>query len=168
MIILLFGQPASGKTTLANEFTEAYHKARIDTDIWKDIYNSMTSIYKSFVLIDGDRWRDITKNKNYTKEGRIENLKQAFNMALYLEKEGYTPVLSFVTPYEELRQYLRDNSIKLAEIYLTYSEDRGRNNYFASEFEKPLGEYLHLETSTLSISDCVTKISKYVAEKSTR
>lgn len=168
MIILLFGQPASGKTTLANEFTEAYHKARIDTDIWKDIYNSMTSMYKSFVLIDGDRWRDITQNKNYTKEGRIDNLKQAFNMALYLEKEGYTPVLSFVTPYEELRQYLRDNSIKLAEIYLTYSEDRGRNNYFASEFEKPLGEYLHLETSTLSISDCVTKISKYVAEKSTR
>jgi|APGre2960657404_1045060.scaffolds.fasta_scaffold19782_6 adenylylsulfate kinase-like enzyme len=168
MIILLFGQPASGKTTLANEFTEAYHKARIDTDIWKDIYSSMTSMYKSFVLIDGDRWRDITQNKNYTKEGRIDNLKQAFNMALYLEKEGYTPVLSFVTPYEELRQYLRDNSIKLAEIYLTYSEDRGRNNYFASEFEKPLGEYLHLETSTLSISDCVTKISKYVAEKSTR
>jgi len=168
MIILLFGQPASGKTTLANEFTEAYHKARIDTDIWKDIYSSMTSMYKSFVLIDGDRWRDITQNKNYTKEGRIENLKQAFNMALYLEKEGYTPVLSFVTPYEELRQYLRDNAIKLAEIYLTYSEDRGRNNYFASEFEKPLGEYLHLETSTLSISDCVTKISKYVAEKSTR
>lgn len=168
MIILLFGQPASGKTTLANEFTEAYHKARIDTDIWKDIYSSMTSMYKSFVLIDGDRWRDITQNKNYTKEGRIDNLKQAFNMALYLEKEGYTPVLSFVTPYEELRQYLRDNSIKLAEIYLTYSEDRGRNNYFASEFEKPLGEYLHLETSTLSISDCVTKISKYVAEKITR
>lgn len=168
MIILLFGQPASGKTTLANEFMEAYHKARIDTDIWKDIYLTMTSMYKSFILIDGDRWRDITKNKNYTKEGRIDNLKQAFNMALYLEKEGYTPVLSFVTPYEELRQYLRDNSIKLAEIYLTYSEDRGRNNYFSSEFEKPLGEYLHLETSTLSISDCVTKISKYVAEKSTR
>ena len=63
MIILLFGQPASGKTTLANEFTEAYHKARIDTDIWKDIYSSMTSMYKSFVLIDGDRWRDITQNK---------------------------------------------------------------------------------------------------------
>jgi len=168
MKILITGLSGSGKTTLANEFTEAYHKARIDTDIWKDIYSSMTSMYKSFVLIDGDRWRDITQNKNYTKEGRIDNLKQAFNMALYLEKEGYTPVLSFVTPYEELRQYLRDNSIKLAEIYLTYSEDRGRNNYFASEFEKPLGEYLHLETSTLSISDCVTKISKYVAEKSTR
>jgi adenylylsulfate kinase len=168
MIILLFGQPASGKTTLANEFTRAYHKARIDTDIWKDIYNSMTSIYKSFVLIDGDRWRDITKNKNYTKEGRIENLKQAFNMALYLEKEGYTPVLSFVTPYEELRQYLRDNATNLAEIYLTYSGDRGRNTYFASEFDEPSGSYLNLDTSILSIDECITKISKYVAEKITR
>ena len=168
MIILLFGQPASGKTTLANEFTEAYYKARIDTNIWKEIFSSMTSMHKAFVLIDGDRWRDITKNKNYTKEGRIENLKQAFNMALYLEKEGYTPFLSFVTPYEELRQYLRDSSINLAEIYLTYNGDRGRNDFFAKEFETPSGEYLHLDTSELSISDCITKISKYVAEKSTR
>lgn len=167
MIILLFGQPASGKTTLANEFTEAYHKVRIDTDIWKDIYSSMTSMYKSFVLIDGDRWRDITQNKDYSKEGRMRNLKGAFDMALYLEKEGYTPVLSFVTPFEELRQYLRDNAIKLAEIYLTYSGDRGRNNYFSSEFDEPLGSYLHLDTSELTIDDCITKISKYVAEKST-
>jgi adenylylsulfate kinase-like enzyme len=168
MIILLLGQPASGKTTLANEFMQSY-KSRIDTDLWVDICNCMTDpINKDFILIDGDRWRDITKNKNYSKEGRIENLKQAFNMALYLEKEGYTLVLSFVTPYEELRQYLRDNAINLAEIYLTYSGDRGRNDFFAKEFDTPSGEYLHLDTSELSISDCITKISKYVAEKSTR
>ena len=168
MIILLFGQPASGKTTLANEFIEAY-KSKYNTDLWVDICNSMTDpVNKDFVLIDGDRWRDITKNKNYTKEGRIENLKQAFNMALYLEKEGYTPFLSFVTPYEELREYLRDNAINLAEIYLTYSGDRGRNDFFVKEFDTPSGEYLHLDTSKLSISDCITQISKYVAEKSTR
>ena len=168
MIILLFGQPASGKTTLANEFIESY-KSKHNTDLWVDICNSMTDpVNKDFVLIDGDRWRDITKNKNYTKEGRIENLKQAFNMALYLEKEGYTPFLSFVTPYEELREYLRDNAINLAEIYLTYSGDRGRNDFFVKEFDTPSGEYLHLDTSKLSISDCITQISKYVAEKSTR
>jgi len=87
---------------------------------------------------------------------------------LYLEKEGYTPVLSFVTPYEELRQYLRDNATNLAEIYLTYSGDRGRNTYFASEFDEPSGSYLNLDTSILSIDECITKISKYVAEKITR
>jgi len=174
MIILLFGQPASGKTTLANEFTEAYksfdslEKFRLKWGIklsW-EIFDSMTDSDKDFILIDGDRWRDITKNKNYTKEGRIENLKQAFNMALYLEKEGYTPFLSFVTPYEELREYLRDNAINLAEIYLTYSEDRGRNDFFVKEFDTPSGEYLHLDTSKLSISDCITQIGKYIINES--
>jgi adenylylsulfate kinase-like enzyme len=108
------------------------------------------------------------RKDSVNKDLIIENLKQAFNMALYIEKEGYTPVLSFVTPYEELRQYLRDNAINLAEIYLTYSGNRGRNDFFAKEFDTPSGEYLHLDTSELSISDCITKISKYVAEKSTR
>jgi adenylylsulfate kinase-like enzyme len=144
MIILLFGQPASGKTTLANKFE-----------------------YDNQILIDGDRWRDITQNKDYTKEGRLRNLKGAFDMALYLEKEGFSPVLSFVTPYEELRQYLYEKSSALVQIYLTYNTDRGRNSYFATEFDQPSGSYLHLDTSVLDINDCLTKIKEYVAEKST-
>ena len=77
MIVLLFGQPASGKTTLADKFE-----------------------YNNQIRIDGDRWRDITQNKDYSKEGRLKNLKGAFDMALYLEKEGFLPILSVVTPYE--------------------------------------------------------------------
>ena len=145
MIILLFGQPASGKTTLANKFE-----------------------YDNQILIDGDRWRDITQNKDYSKEGRLRNLKGAFDMALYLEKEGFLPILSFVTPYEELRQYLNEKSSALVQIYLTYNTDRGRNSYFATEFDQPSGSYLHLDTSELDINDCLTKIKEYVGEKSTR
>ena len=153
MIILLFGQPASGKTTLANELAN------------KGTIHQFSS--KKQVLIDGDRWRDITQNKDYSKEGRLKNLKGAFDMALYLEKEGFFPILSFVTPFEELRQYLNEKSEKLIQIYLTYNTDRGRNKYFANEFDQPNGSYLHLNTSELSIDDCLTKIKEYVAEKST-
>jgi len=145
MIILLFGQPASGKTTLAE---------LIDTEPHQ-------------ILIDGDKWREVTQNKDYTKEGRLKNLKGAFDMALYLEREGFMPILSFVTPYEELRQYLNEKSLALVQIYLTYNTDRGRNSYFATEFEKPSGSYLHLDTSELSIDDCLTKIKDYVAKKTT-
>ena len=70
------------------------------------------------IQIDGDKWRDITKNKDYSREGRNRNLKGAFDMAIYLEREGYIPILSFVTPYEEYRKYLAENSNKLIEIYL--------------------------------------------------
>ena len=101
MIILFFGQPASGKTTLAKEFQQG-----------------QVSTFK-YPHIDGDKWRDITKNKDYSKEGRIANLKGAFDMALYLEKEKYTPILSFVTPYEELRKYLIDNAKSCKLIHLS-------------------------------------------------
>jgi adenylylsulfate kinase-like enzyme len=145
MIILLYGQPASGKTTLSNELMKNYEK-------------------KDAIQIDGDKWRDVTKNKDYSKEGRNRNLKGAFDMALYLEREGYIPILSFVTPYEEYRKYLLDNSAKLFEIYLFYNEDidRGRNMNFAKDFETPRRNFLSLNTSAFTIEQCVNEIVNYI------
>ena len=148
MIVLIYGQPASGKTTLADGYVEKY---------WME--------HLGIIRIDGDKWRDITKNKDYSKEGRIKNLKGAFDMALYLDSMGYTPILSFVTPYDELRQYLKDNSNILIEVYLEYSEDRGRTEYFAKDFEIPTIECLRMNTSELSIDECLNKISEYINSK---
>ena len=151
MIILFYGQPASGKTTLANDF---YDRAFIEKPV-------------IFIKIDGDKWREITKNKDYSKQGRINNLTGAFNMALYLEDMGFTPVLSFVTPYRELRKYLKDNSKKLVEIYLKYSGDRGRNMNFAKDFEEPSdAEYsLCFDTSLKSVDECINEIKEFVKKE---
>ena len=92
MVVLFFGQPASGKTTIADFFVDTIQK---EGDYFYD-----------FIRIDGDKWRDITKNKDYSKEGRERNLKGAFDMAIYLETQDFIPVLSFVTPYEDMRKYL--------------------------------------------------------------
>jgi adenylylsulfate kinase-like enzyme len=145
MIILLYGQPASGKTTLSNELMRIYDK-------------------EDAIQIDGDKWRDVTKNKDYSKEGRNRNLKGAFDMAIYLERAGYMPILSFVTPYEEYRKYLAENSNKLIEIYLFYNEsvDRGRNDFFAKDFEKPSKDFLALNTSLFSVEQCVNEIINYI------
>lgn len=155
MIILFYGQPAAGKTTLADElykrlksfikFTEYFHE-----------YN--------FIRIDGDKWRDVTNNKDYSKEGRNINLKGAFHMALYLEKEEFIPILSFVTPYEEIRKYLKENSTQLVEIYLEYEGDRGRNERFAKDFEVSDSYNLKINTTYRSISDCVDEVIEYCAK----
>jgi adenylylsulfate kinase len=141
MIVLFFGQPASGKTTLA----QAFIKERVSC---------------KYVHIDGDKWRDITKNKDYSKEGRLRNLKGAFDMAIYLEKEGFTPILSFVTPYQELRNYLLQNSANLFQIYLSCNLDRGRN----IDFEEPNQNCLHIDTSETNVNDCVGKIIDYISK----
>jgi adenylylsulfate kinase-like enzyme len=143
-ILLLFGQPASGKTTLAR-----WLKSAIDADP-----DRSTPV----ILIDGDRWREITRNKDYTREGRIRNLKGAFDMALYLEKEGFLVILSFVTPYAELRDHLRSQALSYREVWLVYEGDRGRNGYFAIDFEVPGDDVFRLDTSRLSLQDCIDKL----------
>jgi adenylylsulfate kinase len=145
MIILFFGQPASGKTTLAESFIKEFKSAS----------------FEDYIRVDGDDWRELTKNKDYSKEGRIANLKSAFTMAKFLDNYGFTPVLSFVCPYEELRSYLADGN-NLVEIYLQYNEERGRTAYFANDFEEPKGDCLKLNTSVLSIDECIDKAKQYI------
>jgi adenylylsulfate kinase len=145
MVVLFYGQPASGKTTLADALIPFFPP--------------------NTVRIDGDVWRDITKNKDYSKEGRMRNLKGAFDMAILLERNGFISLMSFVTPYEELRQYLCDNSNEFIEIYLSYKGDRGRTNYFANDFEKPKIECLQIDTSENSIDECLSKVIDYIKTK---
>jgi adenylylsulfate kinase-like enzyme len=114
--------------------------------------------------LDGDVWRDISENKDYSKKGRLANLKGAFDMAIYLDRLGYHSILSFVTPYESARKYLRNKS-KLVEIYLECTEERERTKYHAKDFELPQTECLKMNTSELSVDECVGKIMEYIVER---
>jgi len=137
MIIVLFGQPHSGKSTLANELKK---------------HN-----------IDGDKLRELFKNKNFTREGRIQNLNRASDIAHYLNSTGIDVVLSLVYPYKEARDYLRSLTNEVKFIHLTYEVDRGREQYHVPDFEYPKDEeVLHLNTEWLEINDCIKQILEYV------
>ena len=143
MIIALFGQPHCGKSTLANELKG---------------HN-----------IDGDKLRELFKNKNFTREGRIQNLNRASDIAHYLNSGGTDVVLSLVYPYKEAREYLNSIADNVAWIYLIYEGERGRENFHVGDFEIPENEQvLHLDTSKLTIEECTLKIQEYVGEKITR
>jgi len=140
MIIVIFGQPASGKTTLAKKFmAEGFHH------------------------IDGDHLRDVFKNKDYSKEGRIKNLNRASDLAHYFEfAEGRNVVLSLVYPYEEAREYLSKLNKTVKWIYLIYQEDRGRDQFKVEDFELPHRDDVDLiiNTSNTSIQDSVDQIKR--------
>jgi hypothetical protein len=148
MILLLFGQPASGKTTLS-EALKSRMGERADSP-------------RGVISIDGDRWREVTSNIDYSREGRMRNLKAAFDMALYLEREGFFVLLSFVTPYAEMREHLRNRAQSFREVYLTYEGDRGRNAYFVYDFEEPGSDVLHLDTGKLGLDDCIGAILAHI------
>jgi adenylylsulfate kinase-like enzyme len=144
MIIVLFGQPHCGKSTLAN--------------LLPDFHN-----------IDGDKLRELFVNKDYSREGRIRNLNRASDIAHYLNNQGTNVVLSLVYPYKEARQYLNSLTEDVAWVYLTYNEERGREKFHVQDFETPEEErILHLNTSESTIQECIDKILSYVGEKSTR
>ena len=137
MIVVLFGQPHCGKSTLANKF---------------EVHN-----------IDGDKLRELFVNKDYSREGRIKNLNRASDIAFYMDSAGQDVVLSLVYPYKEARDYLNSLTKRVAWVYLTYEGERGRENFHVKDFEIPEKEtILHLDTSKQTIQECVGKINNYV------
>lgn len=148
MIIVLFGQPHCGKSTLA--------KKLISEDCFGQYWN-----------IDGDELRDIFKNKNFSRKGRIQNLNRASDIAHYMNSIGSDGIiLSLVYPYKEARNYLRKLTDDVKWVYLTYEGMRGREKFHVQDFEVPEKELiLHLDTSKMSIAECVDAIKRYTNEE---
>ena len=143
MIIALFGQPHSGKSTIANEILK------------------LTTTY---VNVDGDKLRELFANKDFSKEGRLKNLNRASDIAHYLSSTGTNVVLSLVYPYKEAREYLNSLTRDIKWVYLDYNEPRGREKFHVEDFDLPTPEenVLSLNTDRFTIKQCVTLIKDYV------
>lgn len=139
MIIWLTGQPGSGKTTLANELLNAIKE-------------------KKSINIDGDDLRLLNKNKDFSKEGRIKNISTAISIARFLASKNYICILSIVAPYKFLRDELKEE-FSFLEVYLFTDEIRGREDYFADDYEEPTDpKTLRLDTGKLTIKESVNEI----------
>ena len=143
MIIWLTGQPGSGKSTLANSIIDK-------------LINEESS--KKIINIDGDDLRNISSNKDYSKEGRIKNISTAISIERFLSNKKYTVIISIVAPYRFLRDELKEQFTFL-EVYLHTKEIRGREKYFAKDYEIPIDEKaLFLDTGKLNIEECTNEI----------
>jgi hypothetical protein len=139
MIVVLFGQPCSGKTTLANQIEADYY-------------------------IDGDQLRTMFQNKDYSKQGRINNLNRASDIATYLHYNGNKVVLSLVYPYQEARDYLNSLVSGVFWVYLTYEGERGREANHVADFDLPYYDDLNvmISTSATSEEDSLKLIKEFI------
>ena len=140
MIYVLYGQPASGKTTIGKKMAE---------------------FLQTPFVIDGDEFRDMFSNKNYGKDGREQNIRNANAVATYLNKKGARGewaaiycrdkggntikglsleqdtdvIMCLVNPYEKLREELKENNgDEVVGIYLQ-SDRELRREYHVEDFE---------------------------------
>ena len=143
MIYLFTGQPGSGKTTLGKKLQMWL---QTDKKNWR----------KSVFHIDGDQLRELFPNTDYTKAGREKNIQKAFDIAKYLDSCGTDVVISLVSPYREMREQLKSDC-KVQEIYCHTKKMRGRENFFALDYEPPVEFYADLDTS-LSPDDTFSKL----------
>ena len=134
MIYLFTGQPGSGKTTLGKKL-----------QIW--LQTDKKNWRKSVFHIDGDQLRELFPNTDYSKEGREKNIQKAFDIAKFLDNNGNDVVISLVSPYKELRDKFKSEA-KVTEIYCHTKKIRGRENFFALDYEPPTEFFVDLDTSS--------------------
>ena len=136
MIFWFTGQPGSGKTTLGKALLE-----KLD-----DVFH-----------IDGDDLRGLSANVDYSEQGRISNIRTAQSIAMYLDNKGKNVIVSVVAPYRWLREEFKKRH-NVNEIYVHTTEIRGREHYFAEDYEKPEESFLDIDTTDISVEACISKI----------
>ena len=138
--IWLTGQPASGKTTLANLLIEELRK---DNNIYFNI--------------DGDDLETSFKIKDYSKKGREANIRLGMSIAAYLINKNCIPIISLVSPYLSLREEFK-SKYKVLEVYLHTSEIRGREDFFVKDYEPPQKNFLDMDTTNISEKESLNEI----------
>jgi adenylylsulfate kinase-like enzyme len=150
MIIVLFGQPTSGKTTLAKSY-----QMRLFLDYGVSV-----------PIVDGDDIRAMFNNQDYSKEGRIKNLNRISDIATFLNKQYHVVLVSAVYPIAEARTYLDQlNPEQVIWVYLTYQGERGREANHVKDYEIPnefeMPNLLNLNTTNNDVEQCTQKIRAF-------
>lgn len=143
MIYWFTGQPAHGKTVLANKLKEALPNA-----------------YR----IDGDDMRELFSNKDYSIKGRVENVGTAQRIAHYLHNQGHDVIVSLVAPYVDQREDFKKliGTENIVEFYVHTTEPRERDHFKAIAYTPPISDYVDIDTTTDTPEQSFEIVKKWI------
>lgn len=137
MIVLLYGQPGSGKTTLSRALSDRYARR---------------------VLIDGDDFRRFTNNGDYSDAGRRLNIKAAHDVAAFIaRRDRLTVIVALVSPFADLRADLKAAEPDVVAVRLV-STRPDRREHHVDTIANGAGDLI-LDTD-LPLGACLEKLAK--------
>jgi len=135
-------------------------------------------------LLDGDEVRKITGSKDFSKAGRDKNVKMVGEKAAELNAKGVTVICSLISPYDEVRNFVRDH-IGNKRFFLIYLESdldtlikrdakglyeralTGEIKNFtgiSDPYEQPMNPDLQINTAQTSLDDSLNLLEKFVSD----
>jgi len=142
MIYWFTGQPAAGKTVLANKLKEVIPNA---------------------FRIDGDEMRELFTNKDYSINGRVKNVATAQRIAHYLHNQGHDVIVSLVSPYidqrEDFKTLLGDS---IVEFYIHTTEARERDHWKAEAYVAPKTNFVDIDTTVDTPEQSFEKVKQHI------
>lgn len=161
-VIWLTGLSGSGKSTVADALESRLHDMGVHS-----------------YILDGDNVRSgLNKDLGFTEADRVENIRRTAEVARLMADAGLVVITAFISPFRSERDMARNlfEPGQFAEIFLDVSIEvaesrdpkglykkarRGELPHFTgidSPYEAPASADLRLDTSQLSVAECVDQL----------
>jgi len=162
-VIWFTGVPLSGKTVIADM-----------------VYSRISKYGFPLERIDSKDIRDVIPSIGYTRPDRVRHLKRIEHLIKTLQKNSISVVASFISPYVESRQSLRNNTVNYVEVYVKASDKTVRSRdvkgiYEKAEkgevlsftgvsdvYEEPLNPEIVIDTDSMPAEAAAEEIVKYI------
>lgn len=163
-VIWFTGLSGSGKSTIAQKMIDNLKKRNVDCEHF-----------------DGDVLREIFGNDlGFSKEDRMKNIERVGYLAKLLRSHNVAVLATFITPYREMRQLLRDHLDDFIEVYvkapLEVCEQRDVKGLYkkarageikeftgiSDPYEEPQDPEITLHTDKYTVNNCIDQVMDYL------
>lgn len=163
-VLWFTGLSGSGKSTISERVFEILQEQEYEVE-----------------HLDGDAIRDIFPKTGFSREERTAHIKRVGYLASRLQTHGVFVIGSFISPYQNARDFVRNLCDDFTEVYIStpleecerrdvkglYEKARkGEITQFTGiddPYEVPENPELVIDTTNLSVEEAVEKVLKFLS-----
>lgn len=130
--------------------------------------------------LDGDAVREVFPTTGFSKQERDDHVKKVGFIASLLQKHGVFVVASFISPYQDARDFVRNMCEDFTEVFIStpleecerrdvkglYEKARkGEIDNFtgiSDPYEEPEDPELNIDTTDISVDEAVQQVIDYL------